>query len=274
MRNVAWILTTIVAAGAVSAQDANTCTTKDSKGNIYDLNPLKHTSGETDWTFHDPDSSMEFRLNICGELQEKNTGLMRPEGVGAFTKERSESKGYSIGQYSEKPFFRGDKLLLKYTEGQVCPRDSNAKRSTLVSFICDRGVSDMGTPILIEQAQDCNYWFEWRTPAACPVRQESSSGIWSAIWTALWVGVFGYLLVGILYNRFAKKATGMLQIPHYDFWFGIFDWVKDMSLILAGYLCGFLQSARSRVNLGGGNNQQYRGLGEEEHGFIDDDDED
>jgi hypothetical protein len=65
----------------------------------------------------------------------------------------------------------------------------------------------------------------------------------------------------------------MQQIPHYDFWFGIYDWLKDMSLILAGYLCGYLQSARSRVNLGSGNNQQYRGLGEEEHGFIDDDDE-
>ncbi|KAG2174335.1 hypothetical protein INT43_004358 [Umbelopsis isabellina] len=143
MRNVAWIFIVILAAGTVLAQDANTCTTKDSKGNSYDLNPLKHTSSETDWTFHDPDSSMEFRLNICGELQEKNTGLMHPEGVGAFTKERSESKGYSIGQYSEKPFFRGDKLMLKYTEGQACPRDSNAKRSTLVSFICDRGVSDM-----------------------------------------------------------------------------------------------------------------------------------
>jgi hypothetical protein len=90
------------------------------------------------------------------------------------------------------------------------------------------------------------------------------------------VGVFGYLIGGILYNRFAKKATGMQQIPHYDFWYGVYDWVKDMTLILGGYLCGFLQSARSRIgSRSNQQQQQYHGLGaEEEHAFIDDDDED
>ena len=94
---------------------------------------------------------------------------------------------------------------------------------------------------------------------------------------SIWVGVFGYLIGGILYNRFAKKATGMQQIPHYDFWYGVYDWVKDMTLILGGYLFGFLQSARSRISLRGNSssNQQYHGLGnEEEHAFIDDDEED
>ena len=87
--------------------------------------------------------------------------------------------------------------------------------------------------------------------------------------------IFGYLIGGILYNRFAKKATGMQQIPHYDFFYGVYDWVKDMTLILGGYLCGFFQSAWSRIgSRSNQQQQQYHGLGaEEEHAFIDDDDE-
>ncbi|KAI8575496.1 hypothetical protein K450DRAFT_261473 [Umbelopsis ramanniana AG] len=277
MRTIAWISSFIAVACSVLAQDLDPCQTRDSKGNLYDLSPLKKSQGEMDWTFYDPDSSLEYRLNICDELQDKSTGLMRPERVGAFTKEKSESKGYNIGEYSNTPFIRGDKLMIEYTNGQQCPRDGDVRRSTLVSFICDRGVTDMGTPILIAQPRDCYYWFEWRTPAACPVRQATQSGgVWTTIWTIIWVGVFGYLIGGILYNRFAKKATGMQQIPHYDFWYLVYDWVKDMTLILGGYIFGFLQSARSRTSLRGNSssNQQYHGLGnDEEHAFIDDDDE-
>ena len=64
-----------------------------------ELNHLQmcHLDSESDWTFYDPDSSREYRLNICDELQDKSTGLMRPERVGAFTKEKSEDKGINIG---------------------------------------------------------------------------------------------------------------------------------------------------------------------------------
>lgn len=46
-----------------------------------------------------------------------------------------------------------------------------------------------------------------------------------------------YLLGGILYKRIVHQASGMDQLPHADVWYGVWDRVKDMGLILFARCC-------------------------------------
>jgi cation-dependent mannose-6-phosphate receptor len=78
----------------------------------------------------------------------------------------------------------------------------------------------------------CAYWFDWRTPIACPVGSVATStsgglGFFS------WITILGsiYLLGGILYKRFVLNKSGIDQIPHLYFWHYIYDWIKASRMI-------------------------------------------
>ncbi|CAJ0836454.1 15298_t:CDS:2 [Entrophospora sp. SA101] len=147
---------------------------------IYNLNPLTKSSGD-DWIVEGYDTGYTFRINICHELL--------------------YDVGTKVGIWGEKENERGgDKVILKYKYGNYCPGD-NAKRSSLISFTCDQSVNGIGSPTFVD-TDDCTYFFEWRTPVACPtdVTNATMSGL-GVFFTIFIIALIVYLIGGIVYNR-------------------------------------------------------------------------
>lgn len=72
-------------------------------------------------------------------------------------------------QQASDPFFRGRKLVLNYTDGSPCPgTNSTRRKSTLMSFLCDRDAAANGAnPSFVGTMDSCAYFFEVRSAAAC-----------------------------------------------------------------------------------------------------------
>ncbi|RUS23926.1 hypothetical protein BC938DRAFT_474391 [Jimgerdemannia flammicorona] len=143
-----------------------------------------------------------------------------------------------------------EKLLLEYKNGGECPNDSLKKHSTLISFICDANVAGLGHPVFVGDADKCSFWFEWATPIACAKSQGITT--WGLFVTIIVVFTAVYCLGGVFYNRIVHSASGLDQIPNYEFWYNIYDWTKDMTIILAGTIFSFFSKPRSPST--------YRGL--------------
>ncbi|KAF9193932.1 Cation-independent mannose-6-phosphate receptor CI-MPR [Haplosporangium sp. Z 27] len=218
--------------GIVAAADEPDCSVKHPKtGKFYDLSPLIRKDSDQDWTPDTgDDTSMSFKLNVCHVVLQKELDVKNPDGIASWGK---ISKGTSLGKMSKYPFFRGDSLLLEYKDGEDCPNTGgNYKKSTLIRFICDTSINGQGNPYLLSRSNDCNFWFEWRTPVACPVDNPSSTSGGGVFGTIVGVAILVYLFGGIAYNRVVHHARGLKQIPNYHVWVEAFDFIKDMAIIL------------------------------------------
>lgn len=127
-------------------------------------------------------------------------------------------------QEASEPIFRGRKLILNYTDGSPCPsssdkavlprkivddddddddndkkkhqkpkpgehgKSSERRKSTVMSFLCDRDLSNPAATISFVGTMDsCSYFFEVRSAAACGgIAANTESGVGP-------VGVFGIM---------------------------------------------------------------------------------
>ncbi|KAG0013196.1 Cation-independent mannose-6-phosphate receptor CI-MPR [Entomortierella chlamydospora] len=217
---------------AVVAADEPACSVKHpTTGKFYDLSPLTRKDSEQDWSPDTgDDKSWDFKLNVCHDVLQKELDVKYPDSIASWGK---KTKGTSLGKMSKYPFFRGDSLLLEYKDGDECPNTAgNYKKSTLVRFICDTSVNGQGNPYLISSSNECSYWFEWRTPVACPTERPSSTSGGGVFGVIIGVAFLVYFFGGIAYNRIVHHARGMKQIPNYHVWAEGFDFIKDMAVIL------------------------------------------
>ncbi|KAI5310264.1 Cation-independent mannose-6-phosphate receptor CI-MPR [Ascosphaera atra] len=178
-------------------------------------------------------------MNICAPVIEN---LNAVEGVDEsnwknisayYTK---DGKTYSIGQESQEPIFRGKRMVLNYTDGSPCPSSSTQRKSTLLSFLCDRDMAaSAATVSYVGSMDECSYFFEVRSSAACGgVAAPAEGGLGPA-------GVFGiialiavavYLLGGCAYQRTVMHQRGWRQLPNYTLWAGIASCFKDNLIII------------------------------------------
>ncbi|KAL4922668.1 mannose 6-phosphate receptor domain-containing protein [Aspergillus aurantiobrunneus] len=270
-------------------------------GLYYDLNALTIPPSDGDkshknlrdesWHVKGYDYNANFTLNICGPVVEEVTDVVgvdenKWQNVSAYY--QKEGKTYSIGQQASDPFFRGRKLVMNYTDGSPCEGEFIGKgshsKSTMISFLCDHDIS-ASTPTIsfIGTMDQCTYFFEIRSSAACggygndPAGQGlSPGGVFGII--AL-IAVAAYLVGGCAYQRTVMHQRGWRQCPNYGLWAGIFDFLKDMSIILFSSLSRMLRLRRSTPgNTSSGGTQRgrfsdtYRGRPEdmdEENRLID-----
>ncbi|KAG0215272.1 Cation-independent mannose-6-phosphate receptor CI-MPR [Mortierella sp. GBA30] len=227
------VIAIAICALSLSAQAAEEldCTVKHpTTGKFYDLRPLIRKDSDEDYTPKTGvDAQMDFKLNVCHAVLTKDLDVKNPDDIASWGK---KIKGSSLGKLSKNPFFRGDSLLLEYKDGDDCPDAPYYKKSTLIRFVCDSSVSGQGTPYLISNNNNCNFWFEWHTPAACSVERPSGGSSGGVFGTIIGVAIFVYFVGGIAYNRIVHHARGLKQIPNYHSWVDAFDFVKDMAIIL------------------------------------------
>ncbi|KAF8979607.1 Cation-independent mannose-6-phosphate receptor [Haplosporangium bisporale] len=177
---LALTVTTLALAIGALAQDPDCTVTHN--GKFYDLRPLIKESGE-DWVPDTGnDNAIQYKLNVCHTVLYDQLDVKNPSDVASWGK---RGKGRSLGQLSKTPFFRSENLLLEYTKGDECLNtDGSIKRSTLIHFVCDTSVSGQGKPVLVADNNECNFWFEWRTPSACATdkpKSDNSGGVFGTM---------------------------------------------------------------------------------------------
>jgi cation-dependent mannose-6-phosphate receptor len=111
-------------------------------------------------------------------------------------------------------------------------KDGERRKNTVISMLCDR---DPLSPTLqlsfVGTMDECTYFFEGRSPAACATANTDKAALNPA-------GVFGlifiitiavYLAGGCVYNRAVLQQRGWQQIPNYTLWAAIFGFFRVRS---------------------------------------------
>jgi len=204
--------------------------------NFYDLRKLRrvpsHTPPHSDWFVKGQDYNANFTINICAPVLSNTSYVSGVEelqrgNVSAFYEKNGTM--YSIGSASSKPYFRGRKLVLQYTGGSPCPDARTYRKSTLMSLMCDHEAFTKPSVAFVGQINECAYFFEVRTAAACATINQAQALGPAAVFGAI-MGVFAlvYLVGGVVYQRTVMHARGWRQIPHYNVWAAIvgFVWVR------------------------------------------------
>ncbi|KAG5927083.1 hypothetical protein E4U53_002930 [Claviceps sorghi] len=209
------------------------------------------------------DYGKNFTLNICAAVVDPVTNVMGVpkrswENVSAYY--TAHGNIYSIGSESKNLVSRGRKLVLQYTGGSPCggktkssksrqsspsrSRDSGndketitKRKSTTISFLCDRDPSTAQAAFSFVgvSPDECSYFFEARSIHACAgaePHKPGSVGPGSVFGIILGIAILVYVLGGVFYNRTVKNARGWRQLPNYSLWAGIWNFFRDMLIIL------------------------------------------
>ncbi|KAH3678514.1 hypothetical protein WICMUC_001531 [Wickerhamomyces mucosus] len=197
---------------------------------FYDLTDLSsiNTENIVAWSAKGHDYNKNFTLGICSSPLKPNIEVdpnyqslvkqpslkLNSSEVGAFYTDEAGDK-FSIGDFSSIPVFRGKKLTLTYENGSYCPNGLDRK-STLLSFTCDKEILQKAQVSFVGVLHDCDYFFEVRTVHACPTaRQDDNRAvIWIFVFILL-AALFVYSSGGFLYKRIILNRRGWRQLPSY-----------------------------------------------------------
>lgn len=151
---------------------ATDCFIQDDHGNQYNLGSLGKNDG---WTVLDPvDVKTRYYINVCRPVNNIQ-GSGCPDGPIGGCQVAANSQSYNLGYIQSKPLARDDgTLTITYRNGDVCHKGtpSEAHRSTRIIFYC----SDIEEgPVFESESANCEYVFNWRTPAACKLQTSLGS---------------------------------------------------------------------------------------------------
>jgi len=250
-----------------SDHDLEPCTiVSPISGNFFDLSALNIPDPETStakhprtnsWNTTGHDLGYNFTMNFCGPVIEPLHDVVGVDkdmrrNVSAYY--RSGGKTFALGLENSTPIFRGKKIVLNYTNGSPCddseyrrsersseassgssPGSSKVRRkSTVISLLCDK---DPAAPTLtlsfIGSTDECSYFFEARTPAACPtINVKETVSPASVFGIILLIGIVVYLVGGCVYSRMVLQQRGWRQFPNYNLWATVFDFARDIFVIV------------------------------------------
>ncbi|KAF9423046.1 hypothetical protein BGZ94_008414 [Podila epigama] len=126
-------------------------------------------------------------------------------------------------------------------------------QSAVITFICDRSVTDVNALPTLTSSADGVVKFNWKTVHACPVHTEletapgmSSFGIFM---TALFIFGLIYLILGALYNHQVYGAKGLDLLPNLDFWRDFPGLVADVARHVWDSATGRATNSRGYVSV-------------------------
>lgn len=153
------------------------CSVDDGNGNFYDLSGL--SSHTTNWHVSDrstvtPEGSANavYEINLCrpvvpaaGMTCNRTAGACQLNAVGSHM---------SLGQAQPPQIAEDGSLYVEYYGGDAC-HNGNYHRALRINFECPRDSQNnplagvMGSPTFESENEQCRYFFNWRTSAACPL---------------------------------------------------------------------------------------------------------
>lgn len=159
------------------------------------LSNLGHDGKPQPWLAKDYESGRNFTLGICLSPVKKtathNTAfkdVANVSEVGGYFIDPESQTHFLIGQHMSVPVFKGRKLTMTYENGSYCDAvmaadGSRVRRSTVLTFTCDREMLNKAHISHIATVQDCTYIFEVRSHYACPTAAKADN--LAAIWIFL-----------------------------------------------------------------------------------------
>ncbi|KAL4222887.1 hypothetical protein ACF0H5_018927 [Mactra antiquata] len=131
---------------------------------------------------------------------------------------------YDIGVPDKVTFdYDGLNVVAKY-------ESSDGTRKSLVTLVCN---PDMSIPTIevLGETSITEYSFTLTSAAACTVPSEYSVGGGLSGGSILLIIAFslicGYLIAGVVFQKFRQKATGSDLVPNKDLWLSIPGLIKD-----------------------------------------------
>lgn len=118
----------------------------------------------------------------------------------------------------------------KHDDDKKTPSSRGRRKNIIISMLCERDpLAQHFALAFVASPDECSYFFEGRTNAACATANTSSktslnpSGVFSVI---LIITLIVYLVGGCVYNRAVLQQRGWQQIPNYNLWAGIFGFFR------------------------------------------------
>lgn len=104
------------------------------------------------------------------------------------------------------------------------------RKSMIISMLCDK---DPMAPQLalsfVGTLDECSYFFEGRSNAACATANTSSGGSLNpggVFGVIVLIAIIVYLVGGCVYNRAVLQQRGWQQVPNYNLWASIFGFFR------------------------------------------------
>lgn len=206
------------------------CTIKNpSNQGFIDLRGLSALGNENKampWKSRGYDSGKNYTIGICSnpfkqahnevsEIQDSVNSTM----IGAYYIDPKTNKYVSMGEYSSHPVFRGRKLTLTYENGSFCnARDSTTgarlRKSTILTFTCDREMSAKATVSYVGSANDCTFFFEVKSHHACPTAAKANNMAAAWIFLFIFLAALGvYFSGGLLYKHMKASRKDNRGLP-------------------------------------------------------------
>ncbi|KAK0718451.1 mannose-6-phosphate receptor binding domain-containing protein [Lasiosphaeria miniovina] len=145
-------------------------------------------------------------------------------------------------------------------------------KSAIISFLCGPDPDTPTAASFVATDQDeCVYFFEVRSQHACATAEPhtpGSVGPGSVFAIIFFIAVLVYVVGGIFYQRTVAHARGWRQLPNYSMWAGMWNFVRDIFIILTSSCARFLPSRRGYRSLSISPNGRQRNR-EDENRLID-----
>ena len=109
------------------------------------------------------------------------------------------------------------------------PSDGVRRKNTVISMLCDR---DPTAPELtlnfLASPDECSYFFEARSKAACVTTNQSTQALDPAgvFGVMVFITIIVYVVGGCVYSRVVLQQRGWRQLPNYALWASIFGFVR------------------------------------------------
>ncbi|KAK4687626.1 cation-dependent mannose-6-phosphate receptor, partial [Tremellales sp. Uapishka_1] len=195
----------------------NACTLTLADGTHYDLTSLSSSSAD----YAAEASGTTYKLNVCRSIVSETWKLDQPEDVGGFI---SRPDGdFSLGKMNATLHVSPStsEPVLIYSGGSQCPVNREISATTAIHFICSPSDFGAGTPTLVatlpagDQANGCQFFFEWKTHVACPTNPKAQleTSHYVAFGVILAIAILTWFGGHTLYNRYYLRLRGREQFP-------------------------------------------------------------
>nr|KAI8756284.1 cation-dependent mannose-6-phosphate receptor isoform X1 [Biomphalaria glabrata] len=185
-----------------------------------DLSPLVQNPGPRFKDMYDQYYNNRFSYNPCIAFTESTCANM------AVCQQNLQGQFFPCGSQESAVFVSSDVgVTLQYSY-----HDGALTRTSNVELVC--ATDDTVSLEILGENPSLFYSFKLHSKACCP-----QDGALSAIVTGISVGtvlviiffsaLVLYLLVGVSFQKFARKASGKEVIPNYTFWSGFPGLVKE-----------------------------------------------
>ncbi|KAF9085208.1 hypothetical protein BGX29_010352 [Mortierella sp. GBA35] len=243
------IISALLSASSVSAQDPFDCAKVSIEGNSYDISALKKTylvKGEPKEA-HPNKLRVDYSLNPCQAIVvpegETKTNCLSGTWVCQDTKvifDDAEPKTVTL-----QPIAGTAPATDKVPAREVAPNVALAAKkdgveelpwnltlkggliagqdqSAVITFICDASATDDNVSPTLTGYQNGVAAFSWKTKSACAKQiqlptKEGMSGFGVFMTVLLSFGLV-YIVLGAVYNHQVYGAKGLDLLPHRDFW--------------------------------------------------------